>query len=124
MKELNTAWDNFINEFAKAIGVPKTLRYIISVLDYYKTRRRLNKGESCYDYIKISNELLRDENAAIKSITEEAFNIVIGTSVKYRIALDYRTTMAYACDDDFVKNIQTIDYSSHRDGNKGYCPRK
>lgn len=84
------------------------IRYFKNLINYYKTRRRLNRGENCYDYIKVSNELLSDEVAAIKSITEEAFNIVIQTSVKYRIVLDYRTTMAYACDDDFVQNLQTV----------------
>jgi len=84
------------------------IRYFRNIINYYKTRRRLNKGKNCYDYIKVSNELLNDEYAAIQSITEGAFNIVIETSVKYRTVLDYRTTMVYECEDDFAQNLKTV----------------
>ena len=106
MKELNTAWDDFINEFAKAIGVPKMLRYINSVLDYYKTRRRLSKGRSILNIHKFSYHLLT-ANEIKDLINKIANNAIVEHSVKYKMVLTGDVNIS-TTGDDFAENIQTI----------------
>ncbi len=84
----------------------KFIRYINSILDYYSTRRSLNKGGKIISETKISEEILEDD--LIEAIVKNLLNTqILEESVKYRMVLkgDYEIGIA---ENDFIFDFKTI----------------
>ena len=84
----------------------EVIRYIKSIIHYYKTRRALRRGEFLYDYLKVSLELSKDINFDYY-MTREENNIAVINSAKYSLPLQSSRHIGQE-GGDLIRNTFTI----------------